>query len=53
MVRVGLVAKGLFLRDDKNHIHLVAICMVRPTTYLLIRVVDLVREQLKVLYHLL
>jgi len=48
VARVGLLAKGLFLRDDRD-LELVVLCGVWPTCQLLTQVVNLFRQQIRVL----
>ncbi|XP_073716797.1 zinc finger RNA-binding protein [Misgurnus anguillicaudatus] len=45
VMRVGVLAKGLLLRGDKN-VNLVLLCSEKPTTNLLTRIVDHLPKQL-------
>ncbi|XP_065123058.2 zinc finger RNA-binding protein [Paramisgurnus dabryanus] len=47
VMRVGVLAKGLLLRGDKN-VNLVLLCSEKPTTSLLTRIVDHLPKQLTV-----
>lgn len=47
-MRVGVLAKGLLLRGDKN-VNLVLLCSEKPTKSLLTRIVEHLPKQLTVL----
>lgn len=48
VMRVGVLAKGLLLRGDKN-VNLVLLCSEKPTKSLLTRIVEHLPKQLTVL----
>lgn len=48
VMRVGVLAKGLLLRGDKN-VNLVLLCSEKPTKDLLTRIVEHLPKQLTVL----
>lgn len=48
VMRVGVLAKGLLLRGDKN-VNLVLLCSEKPTQSLLTRIVEHLPKQLTVL----
>lgn len=48
-MRVGVLAKGLLLRGDKN-VNLVLLCSEKPTKSLLTRIVEHLPKQLTVLF---
>ncbi|XP_077457313.1 zinc finger RNA-binding protein [Stigmatopora argus] len=47
VMRVGVLAKGLLLRGDKN-VNLVLLCLEKPTKSLLSRIVELLPKQLAI-----